>query len=133
MKSCLRPILLLSALLLHAAVHAETAPAAPGPVQHVVIVWLKNHGSTDARAQYIEATRELARLPMVQDYRIGTPLPGGGREVVDSSYDVAIVASFENAEALDAYEKHPEHDRILRERLKPLVDKVLVYEYQVVR
>ncbi|HWO99772.1 MAG TPA: Dabb family protein [Methylococcus sp.] len=123
--------LLLFAFLAASAARGEVPPAAPsGPVHHVVIVWLKEHGSEAARQRYIENSRQLGKLPMVVHYRVGTALPSDQRTVVDSSYDVAIVASFANREALGDYLAHPEHRRILDESLKPLVDRVVVYDFQ---
>jgi hypothetical protein len=120
---------LLSILMLAAPASAEVVSSASARVHHVVIVWLKDRGNPAARARYIEATESLAKLPMVWRYQIGTALPSDQREVVDSSYDVAIVATFENAKALTAYLEHPDHARILQEKLKPLVDKVIVYDF----
>lgn len=104
------------------------APSSATRVHHVVIVWLKEHGSEAARQRYIEISRTQAKLPMVMRYQIGSAVPGG-REVVDNSYDIAIVASFENREALDAYLQHPEHQRVINEGLKPLVDRFVVYDF----
>jgi hypothetical protein len=95
-----------------------------------VIIWLTEHGSAAARQRYIENSRQLGKLPMVMRYQVGTALPPDQRPVVDSSYDVAIVASFANREALGNYLAHPEHRRILDESLKPLVDRVVVYDFQ---
>lgn len=108
---------------------AEVVPyAGGGRVQHVVIVWLKNHGSAEAREQYIAASRRMSKLPMVVDYRIGHPLPPS-RSIVDSSYDVAVVATFANQQALTEYLAHPEHDKVVEQALKPLVDHAVVYDF----
>ena len=130
LSKTLRTLALLCCTSLPAGVaFAELTAAAPvARVHHVVIVWLKEHGNADARQRYIDISRAQAKLPMVVRYQVGTALPGG-REVVDSSYDIAIVASFESQEALDAYLKHPEHKRVIDEGLKPLVDRFLVYDF----
>lgn len=128
MKRAIAFVILLSAWMSAGISSAEVVPSVIGRVNHVVIVWLKDHESQTARKEYIEATKSLSNLPMVLSYRIGTVLPGG-REVVDSSYDVAIVATFENAQALDEYTRHPDHKKVLDEKLKPLVDKVIVYDF----
>lgn len=109
---------------------AETEPAAgiANRVHHVVIVWLKDAGNRAAREQYIAHSRRLAKLPMVLDYRVGTPLPGG-REIVDSSYDVAVVSTFANPQAVTDYVEHPEHKQIIEQALKPLVAKAIVYDF----
>lgn len=107
----------------------DVIPAATtGRVHHVVIVWLKEHGSQAARRQYIDNTRRLAKLPMVFRYQVGTVLQGQ-REVVDSSYDIAVEATFDNERALGDYLAHPEHRKVIDEALKPLVDKLVVYDY----
>jgi hypothetical protein len=106
----------------------EVSPSTATRVHHVVIVWLKEHGSAAARQRYIGISRAQAKLPMVTRYQVGTALPGG-REVVDDSYDIAIVASFENRAALEAYLQHPEHRQVVDEGLKPLVDRFVVYDF----
>jgi hypothetical protein len=108
---------------------ADVIPADGGRVQHVVIVWLKDHGSPAARQQYIENSLRLGKLPMVLQYRVGTAL-AGDRAVVDSSYDVGVVATFENEQALRDYLAHPEHRKVIEESLKPLVDKAVVYDFK---
>lgn len=120
--------LLVCVLTFTVASSAEVVPSTAGRIHHVVIVWLKDHGSSAARQQYIDATKSLSKLPMVSSYHVGAALPGK-RDVVDSSYDVAIVATFENAQALDEYSRHPDHDKVINERMKPLVDKVIVYDF----
>jgi quinol monooxygenase YgiN len=107
------------------ALESEAGPR----VHHVVIVWLKAHGNSAARQQYIAATKTLAALPMVSSYKIGTPMPVA-REVVDSSYDLAITATFANAQALADYLKHPDHEQTLHQQIKPLVDRILVYDFE---
>ncbi|MDD2768757.1 MAG: Dabb family protein [Methylococcus sp.] len=107
----------------------EVVPAAGGRVEHVVIVWLKDHGNPAARQQYIENSRRLGKLPMVFRYQVGTVLPGD-RAVVDGSYDVAVVATFESEQALRDYLAHPEHRKVIDESLKPLVERAVVYDFR---
>lgn len=128
MRQSIAFIMLLSALLFPASGFTELVSPAPGRVAQVVIVWLKDHGNQTARNRYIEGTKALSKLPMVQSYRVGTVLPGG-RNIVDSSYDLAIVATFKNRRKFDEYLKHPDHDKIIAEKLKPLVDKIIVYDF----
>lgn len=95
---------------------------------HVVIVWLKDAGSAAAREQYIAHSRKLSKLPMVLDYQVGTALPKT-REIVDSSYDIAVVSTFADQAAIQAYLDHPEHQTIVQEALKPLVARAIVYDF----
>ncbi|MGZ8244933.1 Dabb family protein [Methylomagnum sp.] len=132
MKQAIALLLALFAFLFNTAGLAETVPPTNGKVNHVVIVWLKDHGP-QARQQYIEATRNLAKLPMVLSYTVGAQLPALERKALDASYDLAVVATFADPKALDDYLKHPEHSKTLTEKLKPLVDKVVVYDFASVQ
>lgn len=100
---------------------------AHGLVHHVVIVWLKEPGSQAARERYLAISRGMAKLPGVLSYHVGTSIPGT-RAVVDSSYDVAVVAVFKDKQALDEYNAGPLHQQAIDE-LRPLVQKVVVYDF----
>lgn len=127
-RSAFSLIAILSTVMLSAPASSEVIPASVSRVHHVVIVWLKEHGNAAARERYLEASRRLSKLPMVLRYQVGTVL-AGGRDVVDSSYDVAVVATFESQQALHAYLDDPTHKEVIEQGLKPLVEKVVVYDF----
>jgi hypothetical protein len=127
LKHALRLVLFGGAVACGTTAVAEV-PGGETRVHHVVIVWLKDAGNPAAREQYIAQSRRLSKLPMVIDYRIGTALPGG-REIVDSTYDVAVVSTFANRQAVTAYMEHPEHKEVIEQALKPLVAKAVVYDF----
>lgn len=101
-------------------------------VHHLVIIWLKKHGDPEAQRQYIEGSKRLSKLPGVLTYDIGT-VAGIKRDKpsasVDDSFDIAVSATFQNKEALQNYSKHPEHQKVIQEVLKPLVEKYRVYDF----
>lgn len=97
-----------------------------GRIQHVVLFWLKEPGKADARRVLIEAARSLADLPGVIETRTAQALPGTG-PVVDGSFDVLLVVSFEDRQALEAFLAHPTHKQVEKEVVEPLVSRVLVY------
>jgi hypothetical protein len=109
-----------------------TAPAT-APVDrttsHVVVCWLKGPGNADARQQLIERSKSFAQIPGVRSVAVGTPLPST-RPVVDSSFDVAVVMTFENEQALRAYDDNPIHKQAVREVLQPLVQRFIVYDFK---
>lgn len=131
--SSLSLVLLLSAF--GTAVNAEQqAPASneQPKAHHVVIIWLKQHGDENARQKYIEGTKRLAELPGVLAYNIGTPTAvkrKHGSHSLDDSYDIAISSTFESLQALENYLNHPVHDQVLKEVLKPLVEKYKAYDF----
>lgn len=76
----------------------------------------------------IDAAHGLADIPGVLEVHAGTVLPSG-REIVDSSFDVAIIFTFPDRHAMDAYLKHPIHQQTLKDTIQPLVRKILVYDF----
>jgi hypothetical protein len=99
-------------------------------IQHVVVFWLKDHGNVNDREHLIQTAKELAKLPGVLGVKAGMVLPSE-RSTVDSSYDVAMVFSFESKQALADYLVHPRHRKAVDEIIKPLVSRILVYDFIV--
>lgn len=98
-------------------------------IVHVVLVWLKEPGNVEHRAQVIEATRGFATIPGVEEIRVGEPIPGR-RSAVDDSFDVGLYIVFSSEEALERYLAHPEHKAAQQSILRPLVEKVVIYDFQ---
>jgi len=99
-----------------------------GRYKHVVIMWLKSPGDTDARRAIVSATSVIRKIPGVVDVVAGECLPSD-RAVVDSSYDVAIVISFDNERSLKAYATDPAHEKLVEEVVKPNVEKYVVFDF----
>ncbi len=97
-------------------------------IHHVVICWLKDSGNKEARQKIIEASREFASIPGVVNVKAGSVIHSE-RKIVDSSFDVAIYLSFENEQKLQDYLVHPIHKNAVKDILKPLVSKVVVYDF----
>jgi hypothetical protein len=114
-----------------AACQSQRAPGAsakPQPaVTHVVLVWLKTPGDAAGRERIVETSKTFRTIPGVVGVMAGRPLPST-RPVVDSSFDVAIVMTFEDESALRAYDVHPTHKRAVEDVLRPLVGKLLIYD-----
>ena len=129
-QSCRRCARLPVYLLLAATLLACTAaPPQPGrTLEHIVIVWLKEPGNTVHRQTILEESEVLRTRPGVLSLRSGTVIPGE-RVIVDSSFDVALIVSFANQEAMDAYLVHPTHVQLVNETLKPLVAKIRVFDF----
>ncbi len=98
-----------------------------GPITHIVVCWLKNHGDNDARQKLIDASKMLTDIPGVSGVTVGVAMPST-RPVAVSDYDVAMVITFANAQALADYAKNPLHQKLLAEVLKPLVREYKVYD-----
>ena len=104
-----------------------TAAASSQTIEHIVIIWLKQPGNTDAQNTIIKASQALKTIPGVMALKSGKAVPSQ-RTIVDSSFDVALIISFADQAALDAYLTHPLHLQLLEETIKPLVDRFRVYD-----
>src|SRR5690606_13504305 len=96
-------------------------------ITHVVFFWL-NETNQDQQAKLLEGAASLATIPGVIGFRSGIPIPSD-RPVVDSSYSVGISMSFQDQEAADAYQDHPVHEAFIEQYVKPMVAKVVVYDF----
>ena len=94
--------------------------------------WLKTPGDATARQTVIDESHALGEaIPGLMFVAAGTVLPSD-RPGIDSSFDVAIYMAFYDEQALRAYESHPRHKQALEQVLRPLVDKVVIYDSLVV-
>jgi len=104
-----------------------TAAASNETIEHIVIIWLKQPGNTHAQDTVIKASQALKTIPGVISLRSGKAVPSQ-RNIVDSSFDVSLIIRLTNKAALDAYLVHPTHKKLLEEIMKPLVDRIRVYD-----
>jgi hypothetical protein len=100
-----------------------------GSVEHVVVVWLKIPGDRAAQDEVIAASQVLKSIPGVLSLKAGTMIPSE-RPIVDNSFDIALSVTFTDAKAMQHYLTHPDHIQLVEETLKPLVDKIRVYDYR---
>ena len=74
-------------------------------IRHVVVFKLKPDVSEARRDEWLEMSRRLhGRIELVRNFKIGVDLLRLPR-----SYDVAVVADFDNLEDIRAYAEHPAH------------------------
>jgi hypothetical protein len=93
---------------------------------HVVLIRLKTGLGGAAGAEVLEQARKLlAPIPGVRNLRLGRGL--GKKAEVD--YPYALVMEFEDEEALQGYQVHPDHQRFVREVVDPVQDDKKVFDY----
>jgi hypothetical protein len=93
-------------------------------ITHVVLAKLK-----DRSAQNIESTRVLlsslrGRIPSLRLLEVGKDLTHSER-----SYDVALIAKFDDLEGLNAYRIHPIHVPV-SDKLRELAASTVVLDYE---
>ena len=97
-------------------------------VNHIVLCWLKDPGEQQ-KELIINASKDLAKIPGVVEVRAGSVIPSE-RKIVDDSFDVGIYMTFRSIEDMNAYIVHPDHQRIVQEELMPIVEKLVVYDFE---
>jgi len=124
MKTLLSSLLLVGLLFTSFLTYAKEDQR----VSHVVVVWLKEPGNAQMREQFIKASRALETLPGVVSRHVSAVI-SSDRPKVDDTFDVAVTVTFENAQALKNYMKSKKHKKMLEDQLKPLVNRVVVYNF----
>jgi type III secretory pathway lipoprotein EscJ len=97
-------------------------------ITHVVMVWLNKPGNEQQRTEFIKASKELSSLPGIVNRHVGIVLPSD-RKIVDDTFDVAVTVTLKNKAALKAYLNDPKHKKVLHEKIKPLVNRTVVYDF----
>ena len=109
---------------------AREAPADArlGSIDHLVFVWLERPGNIADRAALIRATKELRKSTgLIESVRYGGPVPSQ-RPTLDDTFDLALLMRFKDRPSLANFEKNPAHEKAIREVLRPLTSKVLIYD-----
>lgn len=121
-------IWVLVAFLLNACAYSISSGVSEARVYHVVLCWLKEPGKAEARQQIIDASRSFASIPGVISVKAGASIPSS-RAIVDDSFDVGILLAFRDEQAMQAYLAHPDHKKAVRKIIRPLVEKIVVYDF----
>ena len=98
-------------------------------IHHFVLCWLKEPGNAEHRQQIVEATESFREIPGVLAARAGQVIPND-RSIVDDSFDVGILILVPDGKRLTEYLEHPIHQKAKEEVLLPLVEKIVVYDFQ---
>lgn len=99
-----------------------------GGVTHVVIMYLYDRGDLGARKEVINAAEKLREIGAVRTIWAGRMLTSN-RPVVDQSYDIAYVVTFDNEDDLRKYENDPIHVQTKQRVLDRYVNKFVVYDF----
>ena len=98
---------------------------------HHVLFWLKRPGSAADRDELVAGLRTLAKIPVVRSLKIGVPAATGQRGVVDGSFDVSELMTFDSVADEKIYQDHPIH-RAFVAKCEHLWSKVVVYDVMTI-
>jgi len=91
---------------------------------HMVFFWLKDTTDHD---EFIQITENfLKQIDEIHSYHIGKPA-GTPREVVDNSYQMSLVVTFDSKEKQSVYQDHAVHVQYVEDN-KDKWNKVQVYD-----
>jgi len=111
-----------------ASTGAQAAATRSGQVTHVILFWLKRPGNVDDQNFLRRALRTLRRARGVNDMRVGRPLLVD-RPSVEQSFDLGVVMTFRDREALEKFERDPRREQAIDAMLRPLVRQYTVYNF----
>ena len=94
---------------------------------HTVYFWLADTATVADRDRLLADCRELLpQAPTVRSLHAGVPA-GTPIDVVDNSYSVALIMTFDDAAGAKAYADHLVHQQFI-DRVMPLVARVVAYD-----
>ncbi len=98
-------------------------------ITHIVMVWLKQPGNQQHKDKFIKVSKQFNDLPGVIHRHVGQVVKSDSVHV-DDSFDLAVSVTLKNKAALRSYLNHPKHQKVLKETLKPLVKKTVIYNFE---
>lgn len=109
----------------------EKTAATPAPDEtgfvHTVFFWMNENVTDEQKADFAKnGLGELVKVSSIYKSYFGPPAKTP-REVVDNSYDFALICHFKNKEDQDAYQIDPIHLKFI-EDFKDLWKEVMVYD-----
>lgn len=97
----------------------------PSMFRHVIVFKLKPDIAATDRDQWLALGRQLPnRIPVIRAFSIGTDVLHQPR-----SYDVTIIADFDNLDAYKQYEAHPAH-QAFHQGSSRLCQQIVSVDYQ---
>ena len=94
---------------------------------HTVYFWMNDDISEGDRKAFHQGVAELTKCKTILDAFIGPPA-GTPRDVVDNSYEYALLVFFKNKEDHDTYQNDPDHHQFI-DSYKHLWKRVQVYDH----
>jgi hypothetical protein len=94
-------------------------------VVHQVYFWLNNKADLP---KLIEGLNVLVPITSIREIHIGIPAATEERDVIESSYDVSLLVTFNNIADHDHYQVDPLHDIFRDDYAGPLCKRVMVLD-----
>ena len=116
-------------LLSYLLIYSEIASSEQNKqITHVVMVWLKEPGNEKQRDAFVKASKQLNNISGIVNRHVGVVV-ASDRVIVDDTFDVAVSVTLESEQALKKYLNDPLHKKILHDKIKPLINRIVVYDF----
>ena len=91
---------------------------------HMVMFRFREETTAEEVAALSTALATLpARIPALVSYTFGTDLNIPGPPTATPNMDYGVVATFENLQGYETYRDDPEHQRIIRTTIAPIISE----------
>jgi hypothetical protein len=101
------------------------------PYVHAVIFHVKKDAPEGEVSALISDAHELLRpIPSVRDLRVGRPAEKSTPNLAKKDFQVGLLVLFDDFEGLEAYLKHPSHEKYVEKHLNHVeIEKLQVYDF----
>ena len=103
----------------------ETLPE--NRLHHVILVWFKN-STPELINKITSETQNLKKIEQVRSIHLGKAVPSA-RKIVDSSFDLGIVMTFDNETDMNIYLKNKIHLEFVKNFIEGQVRKIVIYDF----
>jgi hypothetical protein len=96
-------------------------------LRHVVLLKFVDEATQEQRQAVLDGLATLPpAIPAIRSYVFG--LDAG---IAEGNYDIAVVADFDDASAYRDYAAHPLHQRLIAERIRPILAARAAVQYEI--
>ena len=100
-------------------------------IQHIVLLKLKPDTSAIQKTALLEGLVALKHENKILGIESVTGGDNNSSEGKTNGFDWGFSMTFTDAAARDAYLPHPDHKTVGRDLLRPIVEEVLVFDYEI--
>ena len=98
-------------------------------IQHIVLLKLKPDATAEQKSALLDGLIAVKdKIPGIESISGGDDNSPEGKQ---HRFDWGFVMTFADADARDVYLPHPDHKALGQQLLRPIVDDVLVLDYEI--
>lgn len=97
-------------------------------IEHVVLLKLKDGVTKEQTQKLLDGLKKLEKvIPGILEVSSGYNNSPEGK---NAEFTYGFIVRFSDAAARDGYVPHPEHQKLAKDLVRPIVDDVLVFDYE---